>query len=193
MDARERLARASRALEPMWQGSLDSLCGLYAVINAVQLALYPSRRLKRVELIQLFDIGLDVLRSARALQPTLIAGMHEPLWSRVSVAVVERAAALTGQQLELIRIALPPATDAFTMIRHIRHNVSRGRPVLLCVEGRLNHWTVVSRFSKNRLTLFDSSRHAWLLVRMLGIAGGDVTQPYTVPPHGLVVLHSSGP
>ena len=193
MDARERLASAARSLKPLQQGHLDSLCGLYATINAIQLALHPARRLKRSELVQLFDAGLDGLRSVRSTHSALILGMHEPVWRAVSAAVIARANAITGRKLELVRVSLTPDTDGFALTRHIRHNVSRGRPVLLCVEGRLNHWTVVARFSKTRLTLFDSSHHAWLLVRSIGVGGGDLAKPYTVPPYGVVALHGPEP
>ncbi|HEX8414975.1 MAG TPA: hypothetical protein VF637_13975 [Sphingomicrobium sp.] len=189
MMRRERLSTASRQLVPMRQGNLDGLCGLYATINAVQLALYPNRLLKRAELVQLFDAGLQVLRKARALSTVMIHGMHGPLWAKVSAAVVAKAAVLKGCQLKLSCISLSASADEFTMIRQVRHNVSRGRPVLLCVEGRLNHWTVVSRFSKTRLTLFDSSNHSWLLVRSICLAGTGVLRPYVVPRHGLVALH----
>ena len=32
-------------LKPARQGQLDRLCGIYAIINAMELALYPTQRL----------------------------------------------------------------------------------------------------------------------------------------------------
>ena len=82
MVGRRCLSSAARTLRPLQQGSLDSMCGLYAVINAVQLALYPHRRLTRPELLQLFGAGLDALRRSRSLSTVLVTGMPPPLWRR---------------------------------------------------------------------------------------------------------------
>lgn len=44
MTPRERLARSAADLDPLKQGALDGLCGLYSIINAIALAVHPPPR-----------------------------------------------------------------------------------------------------------------------------------------------------
>lgn len=188
MTPRERLAAAARTLTPLQQGDLDSLCGLYAVINAVQLVLYPDRRLRRPDLVELYEAGLDVLRKSRSLQTVMLHGMHEPTWAKVSAAVVTQASRVTGDRLELMPLVLPPRADDRDAILLIRRHVRAGWPVLLAVNGRLDHWTVVARFSKTRLLLFDSAGHRWVLIRSIGVSRDVGDAPYGIRRRGLVAL-----
>ena len=191
--ARERLAATARSLTPMRQGSLDGLCGLYAVINAIQLATFPDRRLTRRDMVGLFEVGIDTLRPSKTLAAVLLHGMHEPLWRKVAAAVVGAANDVTGVRLELVQVPLTAKTNAFTLVRHIRYHVGRGRPALLCVTGRINHWTVVSRVSRTRLTLFDSSDRAWLRANTIGVDGPANPMAYGVRKQGLVIVYRHAP
>ncbi|MES2496406.1 MAG: hypothetical protein V4618_09840 [Pseudomonadota bacterium] len=44
-------------LKPAQQGRLDRFCGLYAIINAIDLALYPRGQLMPSQRQKLFDAG----------------------------------------------------------------------------------------------------------------------------------------
>ena len=193
MTGRERLAVSARALHPLGQGSLDGLCGLYAAINAVRLALYPDRRLTRPELAQLFGSGLETLRQARALHTVILDGMPYPLWRKVSAAVLEQASTITGYRLELVLVPLRRDDETFALLRQLRWNLKRGHPVLLLVEGRLHHWTVVYRVSRARITLFDSSNHAWLSVRLATLDAAPSNERYHIARHGILALHRHDP
>lgn len=190
---RKRLAAAARTLRPLQQGNLDSLCGLYAVINAVQLSLYTHHRLTRAELLQLFDAGLNVLRRSRGLQSVILTGMPSPLWHKVSAAVLTRASAITGYRFELVAVPLTDEDTTFMLLRQLRWNLERQRPVLICIAGRLDHWTVVRRVSRTRLTLFDSSQHAWLSVRLITLNAPLVADRYNIGRHGVLALRRHDP
>lgn len=49
-------------LKPLQQGNLSNMCGLYSVLNAVQLAVYPQR-LTRPELQYLLSHRVCALRA----------------------------------------------------------------------------------------------------------------------------------
>jgi hypothetical protein len=186
MLARERLAAAARELSPLRQGDLDSLCGLYAIINAVRLALYPEHRLVRWQLKLLFDAGMQALQRSRRLRDTMLLGVTTPTWCRMSRAVVDAASKLTGVPLSL---ALPPTSATTTSRRAVRAvaaSVHHGHPVLLGLHGQLDHWTVVVRYSPTRLTFFDSAGHCWVSRADLGLIGHGT--PHGIVARGIVIV-----
>lgn len=63
---------------PYRQSDLDSLCGLYATVNALRVALAPTRALKRREAQELFVAGLAYLNRASTLHKFSAAGSLPP-------------------------------------------------------------------------------------------------------------------
>lgn len=189
MHPRERLATAARQLIPLQQGDLDSLCGLYATINAVRLALYPDHRLARWQLKLLLNEGLQTLQHSRRLRDTMLLGLTTPTWWRMSRAVVEVANDLTGVPLCLAPPPVSATTSSRRAVRAVTTSIHDGHPVLLGLHGRLNHWTVVVRYSPARLTFFDSASHYWVQCADLGLAGHGA--PHGIIKHGIVILRPS--
>ena len=188
MTPRDRLAAASQALKPLQQGELDGLCGLYAIINAIRLALYPDCKLTRPESAALFAAGITELRKARSLPSTILTGIHDPSWRRAGDAIVFEATRRFGESFVIDRFRLTRSIPDRELLRLIRLIIRAGNPVLLRVQGTVDHWTVVCRFSKSRLMLFDSSGLRWLSVTSLAVATGRRTARYRVPLSGLAVL-----
>lgn len=190
MAPRDCLDESVRVLTPYRQGDIDALCGLYAIINAVQLAVYP-RRLRRSERHALFSCGLKELERRGMLHATLTGGMHFKLWHRLCRVVVANAAELTG---ELLEVVLPlPGTIRTTedALRLIRHHLRRGRPVLIELRGRLNHWTVVISITDARITFFDSSEHRWLHLQSVGLVRGRAAPRHGIFATGIVAVRRS--
>lgn len=187
MPPRDTLNEAVRVLTPYRQGDLDALCGLYAIINAVQLAVYP-RRLTRAERRALFARGLDLLDSRGALFDSATDGMALRPWHRLCRAMIEAGGELAGEQLQLILPRPRQIRTTDDALRSITHHLRRGRPVLLEVAGRLDHWTVVVSISDARLTLFDSSGHRWLLLRSIGLIRGRAAPTHGIFATGIVAV-----
>lgn len=189
MTSKATLAEAAAELRPLYQGELDGLCGLYAIINAVRLVVYPARRLRPWELRQLFATGLATLASARRLRPTLSRGIPHRLWSKLCDSIIADAQALTG--LELYAEQLFGSDDpvcAVQAVRRIKRQVRAGSPVLLALMDRYDHTSVVVGFSRTRLTLFDSAGHRWVWMRSLSFDAGQPGVPHYVPPSSVVAL-----
>ena len=184
MPPRSRLAAAARQLEPLRQGDLDSLCGLYAIINAVQLVLYPLS-LRRSQRVSLFVAGIGELQRMRKLRSSITEGMYEPSWRRLAEAVVAKATELTGMPLQLERLS-PLGKQPGASVNAIKSSVRRGVPVIVLLDGILCHWTVVARFSSSRLVLFDSLGHRWVVVASIGVSDGWTR--HSIAPRGLVTL-----
>ena len=183
--SRLRLAEASRVLKPYEQGSLDGLCGIYSVVNAIQLVIYPER-LTRGAATTLIEAGFIELQRMRKLHTTLVSGMYLPTWRKAAAAMVARANPLLGTTLLLEPVVLKRGSTVDRAVRHIRHALWRGRPVLVQLDGALDHWTVVARYSRTRLSLVDSAGHRWVLTENVGLAG----QPtrHQIARGGLYVL-----
>jgi hypothetical protein len=159
---RTRLADAARALTPLEQGKLDSLCGVYAIINGIRLATYLDRDLSKSDLHRMFSAGLKTLQKARQLRDTMLHGMPPALWLKVCAEVLASANEMLDSPLSLKQLDPGSACAQDAVIPQIRRGIYQGHPVLFGVEGRLDHWTVAAGYSHARLTLFDSARHRWI-------------------------------
>lgn len=188
MTPRETLAQASRRLEPLKQGELDGLCGLYAIINAIRLSLHPDRRLTKPEAAQLFEAGITELRKARSLHTTIVSGIHDSSWRRVGDAIASHASQQLGSIFLVDRFRLDPTMANQEVLRMIHMIIRAGNPVLLRIQGPVDHWTVVSRFSKARLTLFDSSGLRWLPSGLITFSPKIKAVRYRVPRNGIAAL-----
>lgn len=144
-------------LQPAWQGSLDRLCGLYSIINAFELALYPVHRVTEVERGRVFDLGLKFVVSMRRLEPSDRHGMTERQWLRLQEVMVEIFWEVVGFRLRIDRLPEPRAKiDKPELLAWIGKRLDQGRPVLMILWGAYDHFTVVGGISERNLLLFDS-------------------------------------
>ena len=142
-------------MTPLRQGDLDSLCGLYCVVNAVRMATMPTTKIgerKSKDLINhiaydlgdgfplIFDEGLNnlkpLLRSARKW-------LYQSYGNRLHV------------QRPFRRRSPPLPEDLATTI--ITHMAAPHTAVIVCNPA---HWSVIERVTPKQVILFDSScRH----------------------------------
>lgn len=159
----------ARELSPLKQGDLSGLCGLYSMMNAVQLVLYP-RRLTQKQQHGLFAEGISVLSRHRALKGVLGAGMDENLWEKIGRALVEKARADVGSSLRLRRLLVGQGSQSGRLLlKAIERALAGGSPVLICLGGTLDHYTVVCGSGDRTLKLFDSSGLNWIGTHAIGL------------------------
>ena len=184
-----RLARAKRELQPLEQGDLDSLCGLYAVINAVRLVVYPDHILTPGMLGRLFERGLRTLSHKRKLKQTVTHGIDNVLWLLVCRAVIEEAETLVECRIAITHLF---GENRRWVTRHVLASIKRAinhdRPVLICLEGRLDHCSVVVGSSTTRLYLFDSAGSRWISIASLAAGDQQLNRPHFVAREGAVVI-----
>ena len=183
------LARAKRELQPLEQGDLDSLCGLYAVINAVRLVVYPDHILTPGMLGRLFERGLSTLSHKRKLKQTVTQGIDNALWIPMCRAVIAEAEMLVER-----RIAICPLVGGNRpwrtrdVVGSIKRAVRHDRPVLICLEGRLDHCSVVVGSSATRFYLFDSAGRHWITINSLAASDRGSNRPHVVTREGVVIV-----
>ena len=140
---------AAREAEPIEQGTLDHLCGLYAVINVMRLTMpkMPKRDSK------LFEAGVRYLDDREWLSIVLTEGMPIRLFSGLGRHLMKR------QGLEIARIA--PA-KRYPPEEAIMRAIVSGRPVLASIDPPLDHYSVIYGYTPTRWLLFDSYGYKWL-------------------------------
>ena len=147
----------NRRMQPFHQGDLDSLCGLYAAINALRLVLAPVRRVKRPEALNWFRTGLEFLGKTGNLQDIIGDGIGPPEWLELMEMLAVAAGAAAGCRVVVVQPLryIARATRA-RMHGTIDDAIVCGQPVLITLSGVHDHYSVVSGFTPFSLRLFDS-------------------------------------
>ncbi len=178
-------------LRPLRQGDLDGLCGLYAAINGVRLALAGRRPLAQSELSRLFACGVSFLSVRHQLACAILAGFEDRLWPELVDAVARRASRIAGvpvrpsRPLELIRG--PSASEVLWVVEDA---VARGCPVLVGLAGRHDHYTVVQGCTLAYLQLFDGGNLHRLARAACGVGEGEGPERHALRPGTLTVLEA---
>jgi hypothetical protein len=156
---------------PLHQGDLSNLCGLYSVLNAVQLACWrfpPTNE----QLRDLLKFGFRYLSKRRLLARVVAFGMDQDVWTELGTALIDYSNELLSTSLALQPLPLrsgPPKPDsAPEAVRILKGTLFEGHPILCGFGGALDHYTVLSGYSAQRLTLFDSSGFHWIDQRSIG-------------------------
>ena len=154
-----------RHVSPLRQGDISNLCGLYSVLNAVQLACWRNPPTND-QLRDLLTFGFQYLTKRRLLAQAVAFGLDEGAWIELGRALIDRANELLGTSLDLQPLALRcgrlGAPGTLEAVKLLKSTLFEGYPVLCGFGGALDHYTVLAGYTERRLTLFDSSGYHWL-------------------------------
>lgn len=149
--------RAARQLTPYQQGQFDSLCGLYAILNAIQLAAYPIQPIAEGKARALFETGSVFLRREHGHLHPLARGMSNHVLFRLAQHLATEAST-RKIAFSLSRYPGPDDTEYSQPFRDwIEYHLNLGRPVICCLYQPA-HCTVISSVSSAQLDLFDSQK-----------------------------------
>lgn len=172
---------ARHRIEPMLQGDLDGLCGLYGAINAIRLALADHLPLGPSASRELFAEGVEFLHCKRGLFAATIEGMG----TRRRLALVRHLTRQIRAPQIQIAVERPDHSDWLSMadvFRWIECSLASGSPVLVELASGLDHYTVVAGITSATLLLFDSSGHRFIRKSSCGLRSGF----HQIPPNGLL-------
>ena len=142
-------------LAPYAQGELDSLCGLYSIINAIRLVRYPVAPVSSAKSRSLFTAGIEFLRDTGSLDPALVNGINIRRWKLLAALLAEHASTPKWSiAVETTKHRMP----ARAIMRYIDDSVAMGLPMLLHLGRRHQHYTVISGVTQHSILLFDSSQ-----------------------------------
>lgn len=171
---------ARHRIEPLAQGELDSLCGLYAVINGLRLASHPSAPLAKAQSKKLFSHGITYLHRKKGLEEAVTEGLY--IRRRLALARHLAGIASSPQRRFVVERADPNLDSIDDIFRWIADSVFDGWPVLISLMGGLNHLSVVSGVTSNQLLLFDSSGLSYVRKSSCSMRDG----PHQIAPNGLI-------
>jgi hypothetical protein len=134
---------------PYEQGALDSLCGVYGIVNAARIV----SRLGDEECKELFRRIIFFLNRRRMLDTILVEGLSQP-----AIGAIFRNVA----GLRFHRRGMPfkhwPETPLDRFWSEMMTFLSQGpnRAILLSLGGVYDHWTVVETVTDKQIRLSDS-------------------------------------
>ena len=145
-------------LTPYAQGELDSLCGLYSIINAIRLVLYPVAPVSAAKSHKLFETGIEFLRQNDSLDPALVNGINIKRWKLLAALLAEQA---STAKWSIVVDATKRRASPRAIMRCIDDGIANGSAVLLHLGRHHQHYTVIAGVTPQSILLFDS----WQLVR----------------------------
>ena len=174
-------------LSPLWQGDgCVGLSGLYAVVNAIRLALAHKRVLNSVEVHELLAAGMQFMAGRLTPRQVVLSGLRVTLWRGLVEAMAEATRRRLGERVSVERLYTPECgrEAAFTTIEKA---ITMMRvPMMLCRGGR---YTVVRGFTRSSLLLFDSAGSCWVTKRICGVPGDCDRLRHLIYPASFLALN----
>ena len=147
---------AARHRKPIEQGRIDKLCGLYAAINGLRLAVpLPPHRDRMI-----FEAAVQYLDERGWLSAVLTEGMPNHLFA----SLVRHLA--RSHSLRVERAPVPARSMArespMEAERVVIAAILGGMPVFVSIDKPLDHYSIICGYSPKRWHLFDSYGYRWL-------------------------------
>ncbi|MFN8399867.1 MAG: hypothetical protein U0X74_07625 [Anaerolineales bacterium] len=146
-----RSSRLMTGLPPFQQGGLDSLCGLYSIINAERIINHSTND----ESQALFDELIRYLSRRGLLGKFLIGGILHPQMLLILNKVVGK------KRISNIRVPWRgvPNPDLTTFWKSMQSFLdgTQGRAIILGIMGYHEHWTVIEKITNRSILLYDSA------------------------------------
>jgi len=144
-------AKPAVGLPPFQQGGLDSLCGLYSIINAERFINHSSDD----ETQQLFNDLIYYLSRRGLLSKFLIGGIiHTEMLVILKKVVGEKR--ISNVEIPWRGVPNPDLTTFWRSMQHFLDGVP-GRAIILGLQGYHDHWTVIENITNRSIMLYDSA------------------------------------
>ena len=145
----------TREIEPFRQGELDSLCGLYATLNALH-ALCPDLDGEVAEVI-FPKMVKSLARQADRPLAALCSGMSQDLVEAMLTIACREVERILGVRIRFRALAPfdePPGLEG--LWRRLQDDIGRKQVALLGISGAHEHWTVAYAITPKVMRLVDS-------------------------------------
>lgn len=144
--------RGMSGLPPFQQGGLDSLCGLYSIVNAERFI----NRSTDDESQQLFDDLIHYLSRRGLLGKFLIGGILHPQMLIILDKVVGKKR-IANVEIPWRGVPNPDLTTFWKSMQAFLDGTP-GRSIILGLQGYHDHWTVIEKITNRSILLYDSAR-----------------------------------
>ena len=140
-----------RDFPPFQQGGLDSLCGLYSIVNAERII----NRSSDYETQVLFNDLIYYLSRRRLLSKFLIDGIiHREMLVILNKVVGKRR--IQAVDIPWRGVPNPDLTTFWKSMQYFLDGTPR-RAIILGLQGYHDHWTVIERMTNRSIFLYDSA------------------------------------
>jgi hypothetical protein len=142
--------RLASGLLPFQQGGLDSLCGLYSIINAERIINNSSDEQAQ----RLFNDLIHYLSRKHLLANLLIGGViHKQMLLILDQVIGDRIA---NVQIPWRGVPNPELTTFWKSLQWFLDGTP-GRAIILGLQGFHDHWTVIESITERSIFLYDSA------------------------------------
>ena len=160
-------APSPKKLSPYLQGNLDSLCSVYAVINALRWSLADHPLSAKGEhwkalFAELNDYAVKELGLLSLSSQGM--GLKGMIWLlRIAQQHMSETHSITFTTHRPFALKRPNSNNDIidTIAEHLR---GPNTAVIAAVYGKLNHWCVIKGLKKKHVILFDSDRLSQLSI-----------------------------
>ncbi len=131
------------------QGYLDSLCGVYGIVNAEKIVNNTNSEESQL----LFNLIISYLSKKRILKDIVINGINHKIMSNIMRDVVGNRIpfSYTNKRFHNLSSWWSYSTEYLKQEKY--------RAIILSIGGKENHITVITGITKKRLILFDSGAY----------------------------------
>jgi hypothetical protein len=174
------------------QGSLDGLCGLYAVINAVRCI--AEKRLTGLQEAELFVHLVARLSEEGLLAPAICNGIEVPMLGVLidSASVFLLHAEGRGLSKELVTHETPQCMAAFWDVLSSHLEKFGPGTVILALGGKFDHWTCIGTMHQKTMSLVDGEGFRRLNRKHCTISATETDRPYRLFPTRTYLLRVQG-
>lgn len=144
-------SRTTSGFPPFQQGGLDSLCGLYSIVNAERYINHSSDE----ETQQLFDDLIYYLSRRGLLSKFLIGGIIHTEMLVILKKVVGKKR-ISNVEIPWRGVQNPDLTKFWKSMQDFLDGTS-GRAIILGLQGYHDHWTVIESITNRSILLYDSA------------------------------------
>jgi hypothetical protein len=144
-------SRITSGFPPFQQGGLDSLCGLYSIVNAERYINHSTDE----ETQQLFDDLIYYLSRRGLLSKFLIGGIIHTEMLVILKKVVGKKR-ISNVEIPWRGVQNPDLTKFWKSMQDFLDGTS-GRAIILGLQGYHDHWTVIESITNRSILLYDSA------------------------------------
>ncbi|MCA0012881.1 hypothetical protein LB561_09970 [Mesorhizobium sp. B292B1B] len=182
-----RIPVAEKILAPFNQGDLDSLCGVYCVMNAVRYLFPELGREKSIDLFQVLSESLTT--NSVTAHETVGLGIEIP-----TVYALVGAACDYLQEVVEAPISMAMLTSKVRRFDDLwaalREGLRGNQVAIIGLSGRHDHWTVAYRMTARTIRLFDSD--SMKVLQRARCSLRDRRVPYQIDPDEIILIRRGG-
>lgn len=137
---------------PLYQGRLDALCGIYSIVNGLQII----NPLGRNETEQIFIDLVGLLHKKEVLYDAMTNGLlFKDMKELIKSGIMEKY--LSTISFPFVGKKNQDIADYWNTISDFLNDEQNPGAVIIGLSGKHDHWTVACSISKKSLSLQDSS------------------------------------